>query len=372
MGREKGILENMEMIDIFNSFYKNKIILVTGHTGFKGSWLSIWLNEMGAKVIGYALEPYTKEDNFVVSKLDKKIKHIIGDIRNYKNLKSVIEKNKPEIIFHLAAQSLVYTSYNLVRETYDVNVMGTVNVLEAARISKSVKSVIIVTSDKCYENNEQVRGYCERDPLGGKDPYSSSKGCAELVTSAFRNSFFNPEDKSNTSIASVRAGNVIGGGDWAEKRIIPDCIKALKKAQPIKVRNPESVRPWQYVLEPLRGYLLLCSRLNSDPLKYSGAWNFGPMNETIINVKELVEKIIYFWGKGNWKRVTGQKTFSEAKMLVLDYKKALENLKWNPVLDIDQSLKMTVDWYKDYKRDNVYDLCVSQIKKYINILDEKK
>ena len=273
---------------MFNSVYKDKTVLVTGDTGFKGSWLAIWLKELGANVIGYSLNPGAEEDNYVVCGLARKITHIDGDIRDQHSLKSVFDEYKPDIIFHLAAQSLVLESYNDPVETYSTNVMGTVNILEVIRHIDSVRAVVVVTTDKCYENRECDYGYRETDRLGGKDPYSASKAACEIVINSYLQSFFNLEN--TVSVASARAGNIIGGGDWAENRIIPDCIRSLRKDEPIIVRNPQSVRPWQYILEPLSGYLKLGACLYKDGKEYSGAWNFGPKDT--ITVKGLVEEVI--------------------------------------------------------------------------------
>jgi len=351
------------MEELFDGIYKDKNVLVTGHTGFKGSWLSIWLNEMGANVIGYALDPYTDQDNFVVTNLSEKITDLRGEIRDYDNLLRTFKEEKPEIVFHLAAQPLVRLSYEQPRETYEVNVMGTVNVLEAARQSDSVKTVIIITSDKCYENNEWIWGYRENDPMGGYDPYSSSKGCAELVTSAYTRSFFENED-SDIAVASVRAGNVIGGGDWAADRLITDCISYLKKDKAIEIRSPKAIRPWQHVLEPLRGYLLLASKLYQNPEKYTGAWNFGPDEASIVTVGELVDKLVNKWGSGEWIDTSNNNEPHEAKLLKLDISKARHQLNWEPKLSFDQTIDLVVDWYQNDKVD--YDFDVEQIKEYLN------
>jgi CDP-glucose 4,6-dehydratase len=351
------------MQELFDGIYKDKNVLVTGHTGFKGSWLSIWLNELGANVIGYALDPYTAKDNFVVTNLSEKITDLRGEIRDYDNLLRTFEEEKPEIVFHLAAQPLVRLSYKEPRETYEVNVMGTVNLLEAARQSDSVKTVIIITSDKCYENNEWIWGYRENDPMGGYDPYSSSKGCAELVTSAYTRSFFENED-SDIAVASVRAGNVIGGGDWAADRLITDCISYLKEGKAIEIRSPKAIRPWQHVLEPLRGYLLLASKLYQDPDKYTGAWNFGPDEASIVTVGELVDKLVNKWGSGEWIDTSNSNEPHEAKLLKLDISKARHYLNWEPKLSFDQTIDLVVDWYQN---DNVdYHFDVKQIKEYLN------
>ena len=353
---------------MFNNFYRNKTVLVTGHTGFKGSWLSIWLLSLGANVIGYALDPYTQKDNFVVTNLSDKMIDLRGDIRNFEQFNSVVEKYKPEIIFHLAAQPIVRLSYDIPRETIDTNVMGTTNMLESFRRSKDARILIIITSDKSYENKEWIWGYRENDPVGGYDPYSASKGACELIASAYMRSFFNPQNfKSHGKvIATVRAGNVIGGGDWAKDRIMTDCITALEEDRPIEVRNPQSIRPWQHVLEPLNGYLLLGSKMLEDPLKYSGSWNFGPDPDSIITVKEVVEKVIKYYGKGTWKDVSNPNEVHEAKLLNLDTSKARFILGWKPKLNVDEAIKMTVEWYKRYKNEDPLEICKGQIERFLH------
>jgi len=354
---------------MYKDFYKNKKVLVTGYTGFKGSWLSIWLLNLGVNVIGYALNPYTSKDNFVVTDLSHKMTDIRGDIRDFEKFNSIVNEYNPEIIFHLAAQPIVRLSYDIPKETIETNVMGTTNVLETFRRSKTAKILIIITSDKSYENKEWIWGYRENDPVGGYDPYSASKGAAELIASAYIRSFFNPEEfkKHGKVVATVRAGNVIGGGDWAKDRIMTDCITALEEDRPIQVRNPQSIRPWQHVLEPLNGYLLLGSKMAEDPVKYSGAWNFGPDPESIIMVKEVVEKIIKYYGKGTWKDVSNPNEVHEAKLLNLDTSKARFILGWKPKLNVDEAIKMTVEWYKKYKIDNAYRICEEQIKVFTDI-----
>ncbi|MHA1693699.1 MAG: CDP-glucose 4,6-dehydratase [Candidatus Helarchaeota archaeon] len=356
---------------LFNNFFNGKKVLITGHTGFKGSWLSIWLNELGAKVIGYSLDPYTSNDNFVKAKLDEKITSIIGDIRNFQTLFDIFKKYKPEIVFHLAAQALVRASYADPKLTYDTNVGGTVNLLECIRKTESVKIGVIITSDKCYENKEWIWGYRENDSLGGYDPYSSSKACCELVVSAYNSSFFNTNDTkiNNKSICTVRAGNVIGGGDWRSDRLITDCILALKKNEPIDIRNPNSIRPWQYVLDPLGGYLLLASKIENNK-KLLGAWNFGPNNDSLIPVSNLVDKIIKIWGSGKWQNLSSDNFLHETKILKLDTSKAYTYLNWRPILTIDEAVKFTIDWYKQETPD--YDFDVSQINEFISIANKRK
>jgi len=351
----------------FEKYYKDKKILVTGHTGFKGSWLSLWLLKLGADVIGYALDPYTSKDNFVVSGLSKKMVDIRGDIRDFEKFNSVVKKYKPEIIFHLAAQAILRLSYEIPRETIETNVMGTENVLEAFRKSNSAKTLIVITSDKCYENKEWIWGYREIDPVGGYDPYSASKGAAEVIASAYIRSFFNPKNykKHGKVVATVRAGNVIGGGDWGKDRIIPDAIRALENGKPVEVRNPDSVRPWQFVLEPLNGYLLLASKMHEDPEMFSGPWNFGPDPDSIITVKEVVEKVLKYYGKGNWVKTNDNGKLHESTLLNLDTNKARYLLGWKPKLNIDEAVKMTIEWYKNYHDKNIKKIINDQIERFM-------
>lgn len=353
-------------VDLCNGFYKNKRVLITGHTGFKGSWLSIWLHKLGATVIGYGLNPYTEEDNFNACGLKNRVIDIRGDIRDYKKLSEVFNIYNPEIVFHLAAQALVKLSYENPKETYETNVMGTLNVLECIRNSASVKVSVMVTTDKCYKNIEQIWGYRENDPMGGYDPYSSSKACAEILIESYRNSFINPKDYKThgKSVASVRAGNVIGGGDWSTDRIIPDCIRSLKGNKDIEIRNPMSVRPWQHVLEPLGGYLLLASKMYEDGVSYCSGWNFGPSVDSIVPVKHIVDIIIKEWGYGKYVDISTLNTPHEANLLSLDCVKAKTYLKWSPKLTVEEALKFTVDWYKYFKDKDAFDLCVKQIESY--------
>lgn len=365
------------MNSIFNfltSAYSGKRVLVTGHTGFKGSWLSIWLNELGAEVIGYALDPYTTRDNFLLSGISKRIIDIRGDIRDFDNLKHIFKKYSPEFVCHLAAQSLVREGYEKPKETYDVNVGGTVNILENCRKSESVRVIINVTSDKCYENKEWIWGYREIDPVGGYDPYSSSKGCSELITAAYRNSFFNSKDLKlhGKALSSVRSGNIIGGGDWAKDRLIPDCIRTLEKGESIKIRNPHSTRPWQYILEPLGGYLLLGARMAEDPERYSSAWNFGPESSSIVRVREIVELVLKSWGSGSWEKVAQNKKTHEAKLLALDIRKARFELDWQPCMNLPEAVNHTINWYKAIQtNDNVSNFCKNQIIKYLENMQVK-
>jgi CDP-glucose 4,6-dehydratase len=365
------------MDNYFQGAYKGKLILITGHTGFKGSWLSLWLKEIGANVIGYALEPPTKPNLFEALSLGEKITHIIGDVRDEEHLLSVFEKYQPEFVFHLAAQPLVRFSYKEPKLTYETNVMGTVNVLEAVRKTNSVRACIIVTSDKCYENKEWVYGYRETDSMGGYDPYSSSKGCAELVTSAYRRSFFTPNDygkKHNVALTSVRAGNVMGGGDWGEDRVIPDCISALSQNKAIVIRNPQATRPWQYILEPLTGYLLLGGLMHEDGVGYSSAWNFGPNDESIITVEELVKLITKHWGSGAYTIDTSNHPH-EAGLLKLDASKARALLDWKPIYDLYEAVEKTINWYKNFyngmRKEELYEFTVGEIGEYVNRMGDE-
>ena len=366
MEREESSLESVGKLN--KNIWKDKKVLITGHTGFKGSWLSIWLKMMGAEVIGYALTPYTERDNFVVTKLEDKITHIIGDVRDYQNLLHVFAKYEPEFVFHLAAQPLVRESYINPKETYDINIGGTVNVLECCRLTESVKVIVNITTDKCYENKEWNRGYRENDRLGGYDPYSSSKAGSEIVTAAYRQSFFNPEkvDKHGKTIASARAGNVIGGGDWQTDRLIPDCICSLEKSEPVIIRNPSAIRPWQHVLEPLSGYLLLAEKMYKNPGQYCEAWNFGPTEESMKHVGEVADLVVQNWGEGSWQDQSEKNAPHETNILKLDINKARTRLRWNPVLSIEQAVSATVDWHKHYKERNMYRFCVQQMESYMS------
>lgn len=352
-----------------SDFYKGKRVLVTGHTGFKGSWMSIWLEKMGAIVAGIAQDELTEKDNYALSDISSRLDiDARADIRNGHWLKEIITEWQPEIIFHLAAQPLVRLSYDFPLDTFETNVIGTINVMEAMRLTPSVKVGVMITTDKCYENREQMEGYKEDDPLGGYDPYSASKGAAEIAISSWRRSFFNPEkfQEHGASLASVRAGNVIGGGDWSKDRIIPDCIRALEAGKDIEIRSPKSIRPWQHVLEPLGGYLLLAKKMWENPTEYCEAWNFGPRSESIANVWDVASKVIKYYGKGQLKDISDPNALHEAKLLTLDINKAQSRLQWNPRLSLDEAIQYTVEWYKRYQTDNVYDICSEQIERYIN------
>lgn len=357
------------MIDIFNSFFKGKRVLVTGHTGFKGSWLSIWLHELGAQVIGVGLEPFSAKDNFVLSGIGSKLfADLRADIRDGQKMKEIFSEYQPEIVFHLAAQPLVRLSYEIPVETYETNVMGTINIMEAIRATESVKVGVMITTDKCYDNNEQLEGYVETDPFGGYDPYSSSKGACEIAIQSWRRSFFNPEDygrKHHVSLASVRAGNVIGGGDWALDRIIPDCIRALESTKVIEIRSPKSVRPWEHVLEPISGYLLLAEKMWENPIGYCEGWNFGPEADNVLTVWDVASAIVDIFGFGELKDVSEQSALHEAKLLMLNINKAKTRLGWYPRLSARETAELTADWYKRYKTENVYDICLDEINRFI-------
>ena len=328
-------------IDIFSGAFKGKRVLVTGHTGFKGSWLSIWLHELGAEVIGVGLEPSSEKDNFVLSGIGQKIKaDIRADIRDGQKMKDIFAEYQPEIVFHLAAQPLVRLSYEIPVETYETNVMGSINIMEAARVTDSVKVVVMITTDKCYENREQIWG----------------------------RSFFNPADygkKHHVSIASVRAGNVVGGGDWSKDRIVPDCIRALEANKPIEIRSPKAIRPWQHVLEPLSGYMLLASKMLQEPTKYCEGWNFGPRTESITPVWEVATMLTKYYGEGELKDVSDPNALHEANLLMLDISKAKFQLGWEPRTNIEQCCQLTADWYKHYQEEDVYNLCVEQINTFL-------
>ena len=356
------------MSNSFKNVYNDRKVLITGHTGFKGSWLTSWLTHLGADVVGYSLYLPTEPNMFGKLGLENKITHIKGDVRDEKHLKSVLQKYQPDIVFHLAAQPLVRLSFKKPKLTFETNIMGTINLFEAVRVTDGVKAVVNITSDKCYENKEWVYGYRENDSLGGYDPYSSSKACCELVTSAYINSYFNPKEygkSHNKILASVRAGNVIGGGDWSTDRIITDCINSIIKDEKICVRNPGATRPWQHVLEPLSGYLWLGSLMLKNGTEYSGAWNFGPNEGDMNTVETFVKKFIEIWGCGDYNLEKGEQPH-ETNLLKLDISKSNYYLKWKPIYNFDDALKITLDWYKNYYEDKIdmYDYTLYQIKKY--------
>jgi CDP-glucose 4,6-dehydratase len=329
--------------------YADRRVFLTGHTGFKGAWLAEWLLTLGSDVTGYALQPPTEPSLFEALDLAARIHHVQADIRDRDRLVAEVRAARPSVIFHLAAQPIVLRGYAAPHETFETNVMGTVNVLEAARACDTVEAVVIVTTDKCYDNQEAGRPFRETDPMGGRDPYSASKGAAEIVTAAYRHSFF----AAGARVASVRAGNVIGGGDWAADRIIPDSVRALVAGRPIVVRNPDAVRPWQHVLEPLGGYLWLGDRLLGEGHRYDGAWNFGPSDDAGDRpVRWVVERFLDEWGSGSWANAgDGAAKPHEAHLLSLDSGKARERLGWAPVWDAPTAVSRTASWYRDYYRD---------------------
>ena len=347
------------------NFYKNKKILITGATGFKGAWLSFWLFKMGAKVYTTGNNPNKNKNLFYGLGLEKKTKLRIFDIRDFDRLKKEIKTIKPNIIFHLAAQPLILKSYIDPRSTYEINSIGTLNVLESCRYTKSVTSIVCVTSDKCYESNYSTKGFKETDRLGGKDPYSGSKASAEIIINTYNESFFK---NTKQGVASARAGNVIGGGDWSDNRLIPDAIRSIKKNQTIILRNPNFNRPWQHVLEPLYGYLLLGYRLHYNKKLFTGSWNFGTNKNTITSVEEVIKKIINFWGYGNYKAKKINKYY-EQENLQLNIDKAKKILKWTPRLSINDSIKFTVDWYKAVlnNKKEYETITENQIKKFLNV-----
>ncbi|MEM0142890.1 MAG: CDP-glucose 4,6-dehydratase [Candidatus Parvarchaeum sp.] len=360
---------------MFNGVFKDKKILITGHTGFKGSWLSLWLKNMGAFVIGYSLKPPTTPNHFDILKLDKEIISITGDIRDKEKLENTFKKYRPEVVFHMAAQPIVRDSYTNPFETYEINVMGTLNVLQACRTTDSVKSVLLITTDKCYENKEWVYGYREVDALGGYDPYSSSKACAEILINSFRKSFFNLNDygqKHTTLISSVRAGNVIGGGDWGNDRLIPDIIRAITNKEELIVRNPKAVRPWQHVLEPLSGYLMLSQKLLEGDVSKAEAWNFGPQESNHVEVEELVKLTKKYWSAFDYSFNTNNTKDNphESQFLRLDCSKAYNLLGWKPVWNFEKSLLKTIEWYRNYYEKIIASTC-EDILEYIKDAENK-
>ena len=356
----------MKINNVNSIFWKNKRVLITGHSGFKGSWLSIWLNSLGSNVMGYSQEPITKHSLFYEAKVNSLVNSVIGDIRDYKFLESTIKDFAPEIIFHMAAQPLVRKSYEEPIKTYEINLMGTANLLEVVRRCKSVNTLINVTTDKCYSNKEILRGYKETDELGGKDPYSNSKACSELVTQAYRESFY--KDRK-LGIATARAGNVLGGGDWAEDRLIPDVLKSIYENKMLILRNPKSIRPWQYILDLLVGYILLAQNLSNDYVKFSGAWNFGPDDNNLRNVKWVVD---FLSSKLDNLKITIENNLSnlpEAGLLNLDISKSKKLLKWYPKMSLEQTLINVIKWNNSWNnKEDMFNHCLKEIKYFNSII----
>ena len=353
------------MQSLFSGIYKDKTVLVTGHTGFKGSWLCYWLVQMGAKVVGYSLEAPTTPNHISLLELD--IVSVIGDIRDLNKLNEIFQIHMPEIVFHLAAQPLVRLSYENPIETYETNVMGTLKVFEACR-KANVKAIVNITSDKAYENKEWIWGYRENDPMGGYDPYSSSKGCADLLANSYRNSYFNINDYKkthNTLLASCRAGNVIGGGDWAQDRLITDIMLSVSQSKKVSIRNPHATRPWQHVLEPLSAYLHIGQKLLEEKKEFGDAWNFGPSDEGSITVEEVVKNVKKHWDKIDYEINRDPNQLHEANLLKLDCSKAHILLKWKDVWDSDTTFLKTVKWYKAYYEENKNILTKSDLESYI-------
>ena len=350
--------------------YRGETVLITGHTGFKGGWLAYWLRLLGAHVIGYSTAPPTEPSFFKATELKQHITSLRADINDYSMLSCVVSEYKPDYIFHLAAQPIVRESYRNPRDTFMTNVMGTVNVLDCARLLDKPPICVCVTSDKCYANKEWDYAYRENDAMGGYDPYSASKGAAELVINAYRQSFFT----NVNNIASVRAGNVIGGGDWAVDRIVPDCVRSIVADKEIIIRNAMAVRPWQFVLEPIFGYMLLGAKMNEENGDFSGAWNFGPSYNNCIQVGELVNRLLIKWGSGYWSRSTERAKEHEATLLKLDIAKAVTKLGWQPLYSIDTTIEKIIEWYKAYYYEAptaTIDVTVNQIKEYMNDIDKQ-
>lgn len=357
---------------IEQDFWRNKKVFVTGHTGFKGTWLCLWLHSLGASVTGYALHPPTQPNLYGLCRMDDLINSNIADIRKPVLLSAALSDCEPDIVIHMAAQPLVRVSYEDTAETYDTNIMGTVHLLEAVRKAVHsgipIRSVINVTTDKCYNNQEWIWGYRESDPLGGNDPYSNSKACSELITACYREAYFNPEAYPihKVSIATARAGNVIGGGDWAKDRLIPDSIRALQQGVPIKIRYPLAVRPWQHVLEPLYGYLLLAQELTESGSPYAQAWNFGPNDDAVEPVEQVVKRLCEVWGNNAGYQIDKGVHPHEAHYLKLDCSKAKEKLGWYPRWNLDTALTKTVEWVKAYQQQrDIRELCLNQIRDYV-------
>jgi CDP-glucose 4,6-dehydratase len=353
------------MID--QEFWKGKRVFLTGHTGFKGSWLSLWLCSLGAEVRGYALNPPTSPSLFNEAKIDTIIDSQIADIRDQDTLHESMTGFNPDILIHMAAQPLVRYSYDAPIETYEVNVIGTAKVLEVARSCPNLRAIVNITTDKCYENDGRAEGYKENDPMGGYDPYSSSKGCAELVASSYRRSFLQDQ---GIGIASVRAGNVIGGGDWADDRLIPDILRSFEKNKPVVIRNPKATRPWQHVLEPLSGYLILAQNLYKDQKKYAEGWNFGPNEKDVQPVDWILDKMISKWPNSSWE-LDNNSNPHEAGFLKLDISKAKSKLGWSPVWELSQTLEKIVSWHQAWlNKDDMQTVCLTEIEEYMREINK--
>jgi CDP-glucose 4,6-dehydratase len=356
-------MENMEITDL--GVFKGKKVLITGHTGFKGSWLAIWMEMLGARVAGISLDPENDKCVFSLSRIGDFVKDYRADIRDLSRMQQIFAGEQPEIVFHLAAQPLVLESYRAPIETFAINTQGTANILEAIRNTPSVQAAVMVTTDKCYENLETLRGYRESDPMGGHDPYSASKGAAEIVIASYRRSFFSTPETA--AIASARSGNVVGGGDWSANRLVPDIIRAVETEKTLDVRHPEAVRPWQHVLEPLSGYMLLAARLLDKPEKYAQAWNFGPYPSQVYTVRQIADAFFQRLGAGAWRDASDPANPHEAGLLMLDIEKAVNELGWSPALSFDETVRMTADWYARYRREDALQLCRNQIQEYAEI-----
>jgi CDP-glucose 4,6-dehydratase len=361
-------MENLEVMSIDKFFWKGKKVFLTGHTGFKGSWISLWLFSMGSIVKGFALNPITSNSLFNEAKIDSILQSNIGDVRDIKTLRESITSFNPDIVIHMAAQPLVRYSYENPVETYEINVMGTINLLEVARDCKNLKAILTITSDKCYENDGRISGYEESDNLGGHDPYSSSKGCVELLTSAYRRSFLNSQ---GIGVATARAGNVIGGGDWAKDRIIPDILRSFEKNKTVIVRNPEATRPWQHVLEPLSGYLILVQKLYVHNSEYSEGWNFGPNDKDVKSVRWILNNMAERLKGLDW-RLEVDRTFHESELLKLNIDKSKARLNWSPIWGLHKTLDNIVKWHLAWKdKQDMQQACLTEIKEYVEDMNKK-
>lgn len=356
----------MEDLVILPGFWRGRRVLLTGHTGFKGAWMSLLLRRLGADVYGFALPPLTERDLFTIARVESDIHHTVGDVTDLTAVRRAFDNARPEIVIHMAAQALVRSSYEDPVGTYATNVMGTVHVLDCIRLNPEIKACVIVTSDKCYDNTGQIWGYRENERYGGHDPYSNSKGCTELVIDAYRRSYF--KGKSRSMIASARAGNVIGGGDWAQDRIVPDAIRAFLSNEPLMLRNPHAIRPWQYVLDPIVAYLMLAERLVSDGASYAEGWNFGPAVESEISVGQIADMMAKAWGgDANW-LLDSNNQLHESSFLKLDSAKARSRLGWRPLLNFEQALNLTIEWYKAFEKNDT-DMRSFTLRQIENVMD---